>query len=216
MNRHLGQLEDQSPGVPYQTASHLDQFDLHTPQRPVLDRLGQTQPAKEVPKVVRQNEQRQTHPVGHEPMARQPSPVQGVLPFFDPLLASLYHCRNALPAVMFVTMKPTRGNSRPPPPHGPNSQHDTKSRRRSFDRSISSGAISYAAFVARQRMATLLQVLIDVRLGECGVGAKVAHSLSAYRDRTGSSTCLHSCALCTFPARSLAPSSPNWLNTNKG
>ena len=42
-----------------------------------LTAVGQTQPAKEVPKVVRQNEQRQTHPVGHEPMTRQPSPVQG-------------------------------------------------------------------------------------------------------------------------------------------
>ena len=50
--------------MPHQTASHLDQLDLHAPQRPVLDRLGQTQPAKEVPKVVRQDEQRQTHPVG--------------------------------------------------------------------------------------------------------------------------------------------------------
>ena len=76
----------QTSGVPHQTASHLDQLDLHAPQRPVPDRLGQTQPAKEVPKVVRQNEQRQSHPVGHEPLARQPSPVQGVLPLLDPLL----------------------------------------------------------------------------------------------------------------------------------
>ena len=37
-------------------------------------------------KVVRQGEQRQTHPVGHEPMARQPSPVQRLLPLLDPLL----------------------------------------------------------------------------------------------------------------------------------
>ena len=51
-NRHLGQLKDQ---VPHQAASHLDQLDLYAPQRPVLDRLGQTQPPKEVPKVVRQN-----------------------------------------------------------------------------------------------------------------------------------------------------------------
>ena len=28
----------------------------------------------------------QSHPVGHEPMARQPSPVQGVLALLDPLL----------------------------------------------------------------------------------------------------------------------------------
>ena len=40
-NRHLGQLKDQSPRVPHQTASHLDQLDLHAPQRPVPDRLGQ-------------------------------------------------------------------------------------------------------------------------------------------------------------------------------
>ena len=59
-NRHLSQLKDQSPGVPHQTASHLDQLDLHTPQRPVPDRLGQTQPAKEVPKVVRQSDRRPT------------------------------------------------------------------------------------------------------------------------------------------------------------
>ena len=41
-NRHLGQLKDQSTGVPHQTTSHLDQLDLHAPQRPVPDRLGQT------------------------------------------------------------------------------------------------------------------------------------------------------------------------------
>ena len=85
-NRHLGQQKDQPPRVPHQTASHLDQLDLHAPQQPVLDHLGQTQPAREVPKVVRQDEQRQTHPVGHEPMARQPSPVQRVLALLDPLL----------------------------------------------------------------------------------------------------------------------------------
>ena len=50
----------------------------------MLCRFGQTQPAKKVPKVIRQNEQRQSHPVGHELMARQPSPVQGVLALLDP------------------------------------------------------------------------------------------------------------------------------------
>ena len=51
-----------------------------------LTALGRHSRRRQVPKVVRQNEQRQTHPVGHEPMARQPSPVQGVLALFDPLL----------------------------------------------------------------------------------------------------------------------------------
>ncbi len=37
-------------------------------------------------KVVRQDQQRQTHPVGHESVARQPSPVQRVLPLLDPPL----------------------------------------------------------------------------------------------------------------------------------
>ena len=66
-------------------------------------------------KVVRQGEQRQTHPVGHEPMARQPSPVQRLLPLLDPLLgcpSTIVETRTTPsgPAVMFVTMKPTRGN----------------------------------------------------------------------------------------------------------
>ena len=68
-------------------------------------------------KVVRQDEQRQTHPVGHESVARQPSPVQRVLPLLDPPLG----CPSTIverttpsgPAVMFVTMKPTRGNNSP-------------------------------------------------------------------------------------------------------
>ena len=100
---------------------------------------------------------------------------------------------------MFVTMKPTRGNSSPlchfhlrPPPaeRGPNSRHDTKSRRIGSQdasrqpphRSYQQGSdLPLQHSVARQPYCVedspLLQVLIDVRLGECGIGPKVpAHS----------------------------------------
>ena len=156
-----------SPGVPHQTASHLDQLDLHAPQRPVLDRLGQTQPAKEVPKVVRQDEQRQTHPVGHEPMARQPSPVEGVLALLDPLLgcpSTIVETHHSFGASRHVhddeahpreQLSPMPLPPLPPPAvPGPNSRHDTKSRRiGSLDASAASPQVVSAK--ERSRIAAL-------------------------------------------------------------
>ena len=60
-------------------------------------------------------------------------------------------------------------------------------------------------------------IIMSALYSECGVGANVpSHSRLSVPRQDGSSTCLHLCALCTFPARSIAPSqSPNWLNTNR-
>ena len=68
---------------------------------------------------------------------------------------------------------------------------------------ISSGAISYCSTLllgSRRRTGT------DVRLGECGVGAKVPSHSCRPVGPLGS----------TFPAQLGALASPNWLNTNKG
>ena len=58
--------------------------------------------------------------------------------------------------------------------------------------------------------------------GECGIGLTLESTAAGPVGpvaATGSDPIQsrHLCALCTFPARSIAPSqSPNWLNTNKG
>ena len=101
---------------------------------------------------------RDTHPVGHEPMARQPSPVQRVLPLLDPLLGWRPH--HSFGAT--VTMKPTRGNSSPlchstlatTRRARSHSRHDTKSRRiGSLDASAASPQVVSA--VERSRIAAL-------------------------------------------------------------
>ena len=106
-----------STGSAYQTASHLWTCTLRSDQLPLTVLGRHSRRRNQVPKVVRR-EQRQTHPgVGHEPMARQPSPVQGVLPLFDPLLgcpSTIVESHHSFGASRHVvTMKPTRGNSSP-------------------------------------------------------------------------------------------------------
>ena len=49
---------------------HLDQLQLKAAQRPVLDYLGQAQPAQEVPQIVGQDEKLEPHLIGNEPVAR--------------------------------------------------------------------------------------------------------------------------------------------------
>ncbi len=55
-------------------------------KRPVLNRPRQPQPPKEVPQVVRQGEQLESHLVVHEIMATQAGPLHRILSFFYPLL----------------------------------------------------------------------------------------------------------------------------------
>ena len=70
----------------HQPSSSLDHPGLKTGQRPVLHRLRQHQPSQEVTQVISQYEQLQPDLIGHELVAGQPRPVQGVLAFFYPLL----------------------------------------------------------------------------------------------------------------------------------
>ena len=67
-------------------SSGLDHPGLKTGQRPVLHRLRQHQPSQEVTQVIGHDEQPQPDLIGHELVAGQPRPVQGVLSLFYPLL----------------------------------------------------------------------------------------------------------------------------------
>lgn len=51
-----------------------------------MNSLGQSQPPQEITEVVGQHEQLEPYLVIHEVMTRQPSPLQRLLPFLDPLL----------------------------------------------------------------------------------------------------------------------------------
>jgi len=64
----------------------LDQLELQTGQRPVSYRLGERDAAQEGGQIVGQGVQLQPDLVVAEPPARQPRPVEGVLPFLDVLL----------------------------------------------------------------------------------------------------------------------------------
>ena len=101
----------------HQPAPGFHQPLLETGERPALDPRRQNESAPEVAQVVRQNAQLQAHLVRLEPMARQARPVRRLLAFFDPLLRRAAFVvepdDRRLGRVMFVTMKPTRGNSSP-------------------------------------------------------------------------------------------------------
>jgi len=64
---------------------HLYQLHLKAAQRPILDCLGQGQPAQEVPQVVGQNEKLEPNLIGIKPVAGKPGPVQGILALLNPL-----------------------------------------------------------------------------------------------------------------------------------
>ncbi len=85
-HQHFSKLEHKSPGVAYQPPSGLDQPGLNTGQGPVPHTLRQGQPSHEVAQVVSQDKHPQPHRIGHELVAGQPGPVQGVLALFNPLL----------------------------------------------------------------------------------------------------------------------------------
>ena len=177
-------------------------------------------------------------------MARQPSPVQRVLTLLDPLLGcpttivETHHSFGASRHI--VTMKPTRGNSSPlchstlATTRRVRSQLPARYQSRRIGSPDASAALPTGLpeqrgdlplqhLVAGESYSVkdvpLLEVLIDVRLGECGIGTKVPpHSCRpvAGQDRI---------QYITPPVRamylprtaSIAPSqSPNWLNTNKG
>ena len=70
----------------HQPSAGLDHPGLQTGQRPVFHRLRQHQPSQEVTHVIGHDEQPQPDLIGHELVAGQPGPVQGVLAFFDPWL----------------------------------------------------------------------------------------------------------------------------------
>ena len=70
----------------HQPSAHLDESRLNACQGPALYRFWQSQPSEEVAQIVGQDEQRQPHLISHELMARESSPIEGVLPLFYPLL----------------------------------------------------------------------------------------------------------------------------------
>ena len=84
---HFGKLKHQPSGMAHQPSTCLDQPGLHTPQRPVLHRLRQCQPSYEVPQVVGQDEEPQPDLIGHEPVAGETGPVEGIFAFLDPLFS---------------------------------------------------------------------------------------------------------------------------------
>ena len=67
-------------------APYLDELQLKTSQRPALDCLGQAQSPQEASQVVGQDEELETHPVGHKPVAGETGLVEGILARLDPLL----------------------------------------------------------------------------------------------------------------------------------
>src|SRR5262249_40214906 len=84
--RYLRQLERHRLGVAGDLGPDLDQLLPQRRQRPSLHRRGQRQLTQEVAQVVGQGEQLQPGLIVLEPAARQPGPLQGVLPLLDPLL----------------------------------------------------------------------------------------------------------------------------------
>ena len=85
-HHHPSKLEQKPPGMAHQPSTYLDEPRLDTCQRPALYGLRQSQPSEKVAQIVGQDEQPQPHLVSHELVTREPSPIEGVLPFLDPLL----------------------------------------------------------------------------------------------------------------------------------
>ena len=83
----LRELEDRPPGMAHQAVPDLDESPWRLRRDQLRKASGRPSRRKEVPQAVGQHEQEQPCMVGHEPVAREPGPVQGVLPLLDPLLA---------------------------------------------------------------------------------------------------------------------------------
>jgi hypothetical protein len=94
----------------------LDQFHEKTAERPTFNFCRQHKASHEVAQIVPHNKQPQPHLIGNKTLARQPRPVQGVLALLDPLLGratAVVEMHHPFRALIFVTTKPTLGNSSP-------------------------------------------------------------------------------------------------------
>ena len=97
---HLCQLKHQPPSMPHQMSTYLDELDLDTAQRPVLDRLRPRQVgAQKVSKIVRQacrehvegmNRANRTWLATNLWQPRPVGAVQGILALLDSLLRSTW------------------------------------------------------------------------------------------------------------------------------
>ena len=75
----FGELQGETPGMPDEAATRLEQPLLETRERPVLDSDGQHQPTQEIVQVVGDDAQEQPHLVGSKPVTGEASPVGGRL-----------------------------------------------------------------------------------------------------------------------------------------
>ncbi len=69
----------------HQSTARLDESGLNSRQRPALYRFWQSKPSHEGAQVVGEDEQPQPHLVGYELVAREPSLIERVFAFFNPL-----------------------------------------------------------------------------------------------------------------------------------
>ena len=72
--------------MPDHLRSNLDQFGQEGAKGPVFDASRKDQPPEKIAQVVGQNKESLPHLIRDKSLAGQPSPVQGVLAFLDPLL----------------------------------------------------------------------------------------------------------------------------------
>jgi hypothetical protein len=79
MSSNSGQLQDEVPGVPNETATGLEQPLLEARQGPTLDGEGQDQPAQQIAEVIGDRPEEQPDLVGSEPVTGEPGPVGGFL-----------------------------------------------------------------------------------------------------------------------------------------
>ena len=73
----FGQLEDEVPGVPNESATGLEQPLLQTREGPTLDGDRQNQPTQQVAEVVGDDPEKEADLVGPEPVAGEARPVAG-------------------------------------------------------------------------------------------------------------------------------------------
>ena len=92
-HRDLGQLEGDGAGITHDAGPDLDQLQLQACQRPVSHGFGQIDAAQECREVVAQRVQLQPDLFVAEPLARQPSPAEGVLALLDVLFEPPRVCR---------------------------------------------------------------------------------------------------------------------------
>src|SRR5262245_689607 len=82
---HLRHLEDRVPAVGDYLRADLDHLLSQRGQGPLRDLARQGQRAREVGEVVGERVELETHGVASDGRARQPRPLDGVLPLLDPL-----------------------------------------------------------------------------------------------------------------------------------